>query len=145
RRHQTDVPWFVDLAELDLAVAENLSVALRPSDGLLAGLDLEQQHRRGQLVFAAIRTLLDRALPVAEDQTGSRPAGTEARAVDQPTGFGMLADERAHLVDDVHWRRFPCFGVRIVFVHHHETHGRLLIESGTGSYRRFHEHDDRQR
>ncbi len=36
RRHQPDVPRLVDLPELDLAVAEDLAVALSPADRLLA-------------------------------------------------------------------------------------------------------------
>ncbi len=41
--------------ELDLAVAEDLAVALRPADGRLARAHLEQQRRRRQLVLAARR------------------------------------------------------------------------------------------
>src|SRR6266545_2002585 len=95
RRHEADIPWLVDLAEL------------------------EQQGRRGQLAFAAIGTLLCRALPVAEDQTGSRLAPAEAGAVDEPTRLGVLADERPHLVDHFHRGRLPRLSVRIVLVHHH--------------------------
>jgi hypothetical protein len=68
--------------------------------------------------------VLDRALPVAEDQTRARLARAEAGAVDQPAGSGVLADELAHLVDELDRRRVPRLGLRIVLVHHHETHGR---------------------
>src|SRR6266545_3942545 len=119
RRHEADIPWLVDLAELELTLAEDLAVTLRPADRLLARADLEQQGRRGQLAFAAIGTLLCRALPVAEDQTGSRLAPAEAGAVDEPTRLGVLADERPHLVDHFHRGRLPRLSVRIVLVHHH--------------------------
>src|SRR5690606_37800442 len=71
-RHQADVPRLVELADLELAVAEDLAVALRPADRLLAGAHLELQRRRRQLVLAAVRPLPDRALPAAEGQAGAR-------------------------------------------------------------------------
>jgi hypothetical protein len=77
-------------------------------------------------VLTTIRTAPSRALSVAEHQAGPHLTAAEAGAVDEGTRPGVLADERAHRVDDFLGRRETRLGVRIVLVHEHETHGRLL-------------------
>src|SRR4029079_4254444 len=74
RRHPAEVPRLVDLAELDLAVAEDLAVALRPAEAFFERAHLEEQRRGRQLVLTAIRTALGRALPVAKHQARARLA-----------------------------------------------------------------------
>src|SRR5690606_3064809 len=49
--------------------------------------------------------------------------------------LGVSSDEGAHPLDELHGRQLAGFGVRIVLVHHHETHGRLLTVSECGAAR----------
>jgi len=129
--HHADVPRLVDLADLDLAVAEDLAVALRPADGFFARLHFEEQRCCGQLVLSAVGAVLHRAVAVAEDEPRARLAAGEAGAVDEAAALCVLADERAHLVDELQGRPLACFGLRVVLVHDHETHGRSPNLAGT--------------
>jgi len=87
------------LADLELAVAEDLAVSFGPADGLLAVRPSAATSRR-QLVLAAIGTALHGAFSVRKTRrfaSCSRQAGP----VDEPARLKVLADERAHLLDEV--------------------------------------------
>src|SRR5690606_10579495 len=135
RGHDADVPGLVDLADLELAIAQDLAVAFGPSERFLEGPHLEQERRRRQLVFARVRPTLGRAATPAEGQARSGLARAEPGTVDEPARLGVSSDEGAHPLDELHGRQLAGFGVRIVLVHHHETHGRLLTVSECGAAR----------
>src|SRR6185295_5645629 len=90
-RHQADVPRLVDLADFQLPVAEDLAVALGPSQRFLARADLEQKRRRRQLALAGVRPRLRRALALAEGEPRSRAARVQTGAVDELAGLRVLA------------------------------------------------------
>jgi len=54
----------------------------------------------------------------------------EARAVEELAAPSVPADERTHPLDDLLRRRQPGLGLRVVLVHHHQSHGRLLVMRG---------------
>jgi hypothetical protein len=111
-----------DRAELDLAVAEDLADALDPAERLVARLHLEQHHPGDELVHAGVGPVLHGALAVLEGDAGARAARAQAVAVEEGTAGHVLADERAHLLDELAGRKLAGFGVGIVLVHDEEAH-----------------------
>src|SRR5882724_6188850 len=79
-------------------------------------------------MLTGVRAVLHRAAPVAKDQAGARFASTQAGAVDELAGLGILANERAHVGDELHRRRLARLGLRIVLVHDHEAHCSIPSE-----------------
>jgi hypothetical protein len=79
--------------------------------------------------------VLDRAVAVAERQPRPRLGGAEARAIEQLARLREAADERAHSIDELLRRLLAGFGVRIVLVHHHESH-RLVSFGNMTNHRR---------
>jgi hypothetical protein len=66
--------------------------------------------------------VLHGALALPERQPRARLGGAEAGAVDEPAGTCVVADERAHLGNELGRRQLAGLGVGIVLVHHDETH-----------------------
>jgi hypothetical protein len=67
--------------------------------------------------------VFDRAGAALEREPRAGLARAEAGAIEELAGAGVLADEGAHLGDELGRRQLTGLGVVIVLVHHDETHG----------------------
>src|SRR5690606_6466007 len=86
-------------------------------------------------LWARVGPAVARPAAAGEAQASPGLARAEPGTVDEPARLGVSSDEGAHPLDELHGRQLAGFGVRIVLVHHHETHGRLLTVSECGAAR----------